>query len=49
MKTYWVIFNFQDRAGLGNIKIRAMNKDDARQKFLNMNIKHKEIIKIELN
>jgi hypothetical protein len=48
MKNYYVIYNSYRKPGVEHKIIQALNKKDARQKFLTMNIKHDSIIKIVL-
>lgn len=48
MKDYYVIYKSYQKPGLEHKIIQALNKDDARKKFLMMNIKYDSIIKIVL-
>lgn len=48
MKDYYVVYESYQKPGVEHKIIQALNKDDARQKFLTMNIKHDSIIKIIL-
>lgn len=48
MKDYYVVYKSYGKSGVEHKIIQALNKDDARQKFLMMNIKHDYIIKIIL-
>jgi len=48
MKDYYIVYKAYRKPGVENQIIQALNKDDARKKFLMMNIKHDSIIKIVL-
>lgn len=48
MKDYYVVYKSYQKPGVEHKIIQALNKDDARRKFLTMNIKHDSIIKIIL-
>lgn len=48
MKDYYVVYKSYQKPGLEHKIIQALNKDDARKKFLMMNIKYDSIIKIVL-
>lgn len=48
MKDYYVVYKSYRKPGLEHKIIQALNKDDARQKFLEMHIKHDYITKIIL-
>ena len=46
MKDYCVVYKSYQKSGLEFKVIQGLHKDDARKKFLDMNIKHDYIIKI---
>lgn len=48
VKDYYVVYKSYRKPGVEHQIIQALHKDDARQKFLMMNINHDSIIKIIL-
>lgn len=48
MKHYFVVYKSYQRPGLEHFEVDAYNKAEARQMFLEANIKHDYIIKVIL-
>lgn len=48
MKTYIVVFKSYQKPGLEHVEILAENKNSAKMKFLEMNVKHDYILKVIL-
>lgn len=48
MKHYFVVYKLFGVPGLGHYEVDASNKDEAKRKFLDSNIKHDHIIRVIL-
>lgn len=48
MKLYYVLYKSYQKPGVENFQIFAENKNEAKKKFLEANIKHDYVIKVIL-